>query len=179
MKKIVYIIMLMMMIVISACSSQKQMTSTTNTTTTESSSVSKLDSLFQRATMAENVEISWSFDEDPGVNPESNQTPDENPIKPSAKSPPRRGSIHVTISKQAELVKQQFKAEKKEKLKQKQKTKNKQINKLKVKKEKNNLWVNVLIIIIFCLIVNFVFQHKNILKKVWNLLKKMLSLHHP
>ena len=168
----------MMMIVICSCSTHKQMTSTTNTTTTESSSVSILDSLFQRASIAENVDISWSFDEDPHENPETNQSPDENPIKPSAKSPPRRGSIHVTISKQAELVKQQSKVEKKEKLKQKQKTKNKQINKLKVKKEKNNLWVNALIIIIFGLIVNFVFQHKKILKKVWNLLKKKLSLQH-
>ena len=166
------------MIVICSCSTHKQMTSTTNTTTTESSSVSILDSLFQRASIAENVDISWSFDEDPHENPETNQSPDENPIKPSAKSPPRRGSIHVTISKQAELVKQQSKVEKKEKLKQKQKTKNKQINKLKVKKEKNNLWVNALIIIIFGLIVNFVFQHKKILKKVWYLLKKKLSLQH-
>lgn len=167
------------MIVISACSTQKQMTSTATTTTTESSSVSILDSLFQRASIAENVDISWSFDEDPNGNPETNRTPDENPIKPSAKSPPRRGSIHVKISKQAELIKQQSKVEKKEKLKQKQKTKNKQSNKLIVKKEKNNLWVSALIIIIFGLIVNFLFQHKNILKKVWNLLKKKLTLHHP
>lgn len=167
------------MIVISSCSTHKQMTSTTNTTTTESSSVSKLDSLFQRASMAEDLEISWSFDEDPNEIPETNRTPDDNPIKPSARNPPRRGSIHVKISKQAELIKQQSKVEKKEKLKQKQKTKNKQSNKLIVKKEKNNLWVSSLIIIIFGLIVNFVFQHKNILKKVWSLLKKKLTLHHP
>lgn len=167
------------MIVICSCSTHKQMTSTTNTTTTESSSVSILDSLFQRASIAENVDISWSFDEDPHENPETNQSPGVNPIKPSAKSPPRRGSIHVTISKQAELVKQQSKVEKKEKLNQKQKTKNKQSNKLIVKKGKNNLWVSALFIIIFGLIVNFLFQHKNILKKVWNLLKKKLSLHHP
>ena len=167
-----------MVIVISSCSTQKQMTSTTSSTTTESSIDSKLDSLFQRVTMAENVEISWNFDEDPGVNPGTNQTPGKNPIKPSTKGPPRKGSIHVKITKLAEVVKQQAKVEKKEKLKQKQKNKNKQINKLKVKKEKNNLWVNALIIIIFGLIVNFVFQHKKILKKVWNLLKKKLSLQH-
>lgn len=167
------------MIVISACSTQKQMTSTATTTTTESSSVSILDSLFQRASIAENVDISWSFDEDSHENPETNQTPDENPIKPSYKGPPRRGSIHVLISKQAELKKQQSKVEKKEKLKQKQKTKNKQSNKLIVKKEKNNLWVSAIIIIIFGLIVNFLFQHKNNLKKVWNFLKKKLTLHHP
>ena len=164
------------MIVINSCSTQKQMTSTTSSTTTESSIDSKLDSLFQRVTMAENVEISWNFDEDTGVNPETNQTPGKNPIKPSTKGPPRKGAIHVKISKLAEVVKQQSKVEKKEKLKQKQKTKNKQINKLKVKKEKNNLWVNAIIIIIFGLIVNFVFQHKKILKKVWNLLKKKLTL---
>lgn len=171
--------MLMMMIVITSCSSQKQMTSTTTYATTESSSVSKLDSLYQRAAMAEDVEISWSFDEDPHENTKSNQTLDENPIKPSAKSPPRRGTIHVKISKQAEVVKQHSKVEKKKKLKQKQKNKNKQNNKLKVKKEKNNLWVNVLFIIIFGLIVNFVFQHKNNLKKNWSVLIKMLNLHHP
>lgn len=169
--------MLMMMIVINSCSTQKQMTSTTTTTTKESSSVSMLDSLFQRASIAENVDISWSFDEDPNENPETNQTPGENSIKPSYKGPPRKGTIHVKISKQAELVKQHSKVEKKEKLKQKQKTKNQKSNKLIVKKEKNNLWVNALFIIIFSLIVNFLFQHKNILKKVWNLLKKKLSLH--
>lgn len=150
------------MIVISSCSTQKQMTSTTTTTTKESSSVSILDSLFQRASIAENVDISWNFDEDP------NENPGENPIKPSCKGPPRKGSIHVKISKQAEQVKQQSKVEKKEKLKQKQKTKNKKSNKLIVKKGKNNLWVNAFLIIIFGLIVNFLFQHKNILKKVWN-----------
>lgn len=165
-----------MMIVINSCSTQKQMTSTTTSTTTESSIVSKLDSLFQRVTMAENVEISWNFDEDPGVNPETNQTPGENPIKPSTKGPPRKGSIHGKISKLAEVVKQQSDVEKKENLKQKQKNKNKQNNNLKVKKEKNNLWVNALFIIIFGLIVNFVFQHKNILKKIWSVLIKMLNL---
>lgn len=171
--------MLMMMIVISSCSTQKQMTSTAATTTTQSSSISKLDSLFQRVTMAENVEISWSFDEDPNENPETNQTPGENPIKPSSKGPPRRGALHIKISKQAELIKQQSKLEKKVQQTQKQKTKNKKSNKLIVKKEKNNLWVNALFIIIFSLIVNFLFRNKNILKKVWNLLKKKLSLHQP
>lgn len=165
-----------MMIVISSCSTQKQMTSTTTSTTRESSTISKLDSLFQRATMAESIEISWNFDEDPRVNAVTNQTPGKNPIKPSTKGPPRKGSIHAKISKLAEVVKQQSNVEKKENLKQKQKNKNKQNNNLKVKKEKNNLWVNALFIIIFGLIVNFVFQHKYILKKVWNLLIKMLNL---
>lgn len=174
MKKIVYIILCMIVMVISSCSSQKHVTTTAATTNT--SSISKLDSLFQQASMVEDIDIAWNFDENPGIFSEPNKTQNETPIKPSAKSPHRKGSVHITISKRAETVKSQTKVEKK--CKQKQKIKDKKIEKKKkkVKNDKKNIFFNALFIIIFALIVKLAFLHKNKLKKVWNLLKKMLNL---
>lgn len=174
MKKIVYIILCMIVMVISSCSSQKHVTTTT--TTANTSSISKLDSLFQQASMVEDIDIAWNFDENPGMFSEPNKTQNKTPIKPSAKSPPKKGSVHIKISKRAEAIKTQTKAVKKSK--QKQKIRDKKIEKKKknAKNDKSNIFLNALFIIIFVLIVNFAFRHKNKLKKVWNLLKKMLNL---
>lgn len=166
-----------MMIGISSCSSQKQMTSTN--TKAKTSTFTSLDSLLQRATIAEDVEISWNFDEVPGIKAESNKGSEQKPLIPSSKKPPKKGTVHIKITKQAEVVNQQSKIEKKEQQTQKQKTKKKQNNKPIVKKKENNVFVNVLLVIIIILIVKYVFSHKNNLKKVWNLLKKKLTLHHP
>ena len=164
-----------MMVVISSCSTQKQMTSTN--TKTKTSTITSLDSLLKRASIAEDVEISWNFDEDPGANGESNKSTEQKPLIPSSKKPPKKGTVHVRITKRAEVVNVQTKVEKKEQQTQKQKTKKKQNNNLKVKKQENNIFINALFIIIFVLIVKYVFDHKNNLKKVWNLLKKKLTLH--
>ena len=161
------------MIVINSCSSQKQMISNTKTQTTTTTS---LDSLLKRASIAEDVEISWNFDEDPGVKAESNKGSEQKPLIPSSKIPPKKGTVHIKITKQAEVINQQSKIEKKVQQTQTQKTKKKQNNKPKVKKKENNVFVNALFIIIFVLIVKYVFDHKNNLKKVWNLLKKKLTL---
>lgn len=166
-----------MMIVISSCSSQKQMVSTN--TKTKTTTTTSLDSLLKRASIAEDVEISWNFDEDPGVKAESNKGSNQKPLIPSTKKPPKKGTVHVRITKRAEVVNVQTKVEKKEHQTQTQKTKKKQNNNLKVKKQENNIFVNALFIIIFVLIVKYVFDHKNNLKKVWDLLKKKLTLHHP
>lgn len=165
------------MIIINSCSTQKQMASTE--TKTKTSSISCLDSLFQRATIAEDVEITWSIDEDPGLNPESNKNPEQNPLIPSDKKPPKKGTVHIKITKQAEVVNKQSKIEKKVQQTQKQKTKKKQNNNPKVKKIENNIFINAIFVIIFGLIVKYVFDHKNNLKKVWNLLKKKLTLQQP
>lgn len=177
MKKIVYIIMLMMMMIVASCSTQKQMTSTTATANT--ASITKLDSLFQLASMDEDIEINWNFDEGPEMFPKSNKTQSETPIKLSAKSPPRKGSVHIKISKRAEAVKTQTKVNKK--CKQKQKIKDKKIEKKEknIKSVKKNIFHNALFVIIFALIVNFAFRYKNKLKKIWSVLIKMLNLHHP
>ena len=166
-----------MMIVITSCSTQKQMTSTN--TKTKTSTITSLDSLLKRASIAEDVEISWNFDEDPGTNGESNKSTEQKPLIPSSKKPPKKGTVHVRITKRAEVVNVQTKVEKKEQQTQKQKTKKKKNNKPIVKKQENNIFVNAIFIIIFVLIVNFAFRHKNNLKKVWNLVKKKLTLHHP
>ena len=165
------------MIVISSCSSQKQMTSAN--TKTKTSTFTSLDSLLQQASIAEDVEISWNFDENPAVKAESNKDSEQKPLIPSSEKPPKKGAVHIKITKQAEVVNQQSKIEKKEQQTQKQKTKKKQNNKPIVKKKENNVYVNAIWIIIIVLIVKYVFDHKNNLKKVWNLLKKKLTLHHP
>lgn len=164
-----------MMIIINSCSTQKQMASTE--TKTKTSSISCLDSLFQRATIAEDVEITWSIDEDPGLNPESNKNPEQNPLIPSDKKPPKKGTVHIKITKQAEVVNKQSKIEKKVQQTQKQKTKKKQNNNPKVKKKENNIFINAIFVIIFGLIVKYVFDHKNNLKKIWSKIKKRLTLH--
>lgn len=163
-----------MIVIVSSCSSQKHVTTTTATANT--SAIEKLDSLFQMKSIAEDIDIAWNFDEDLGEKAESNKTPNETPIKPSAKNPPRKGSVRIKISKQAETVKSQTKVDKT--CKQKQKIKDKKIEKKKkkVKNVKKNIFLNALFIIIFALIVKLAFQHKNKLKKVWNLLKKKLNL---
>lgn len=165
------------MIIVSSCSTQKQMTSTNSKTKT--STLTSLDSLLKRASIAEDVEISWNFDEDPGTNGVSNKGSEQKPLIPSSKKPPKKGTVHVRITKRAEVVNVQTKVEKKEQQTQKQKTKKKQNNNLKVKKQENNIFINALFIIIFVLIVNFAFKHKNKLKKVWYLLKKKLTLQQP
>lgn len=163
-----------MIIVVASCSSQKQITTTTATANT--SAIEKLDSLFQKITIAEDVDIAWTFDEDTNENAESNKTQSETPIKPSAKSPPRKGAVHIRISKRAEAIKTETKAEKKSKQQLTKKDKKKEKKKKETKIVKNNIWCNALFIIIFVFIVKYVFEHKNNLKKVWNLLKKKLTL---
>ena len=165
-----------MIIVVASCSSQKQITTTTANANT--SAIEKLDSLFQKITIAEDVDIAWTFDEDPNENAESNKTQSETHIKPSAKSPPKKGAVHIRISKRAEAIKTQTKAEKKSKQQLTKKDKKKEKKKKETKIVKNNIWCNALFIIIFALIVNFAFHYKNNLKKVWNLLKKKLTLQH-
>ena len=165
-----------MIIVVASCSSQKQITTTTATANT--SAIEKLDSLFQKITIAEDVDIAWTFDEDPNENAESNKTQSETPIKPSAKSPPKKGAVHIRISKRAESIKTQTKAVKKSKQQLTKKDKKKEKKKKETKIVKNNIWSNALFIIIFVFCVKYVFEHKNNLKKVWNLLKKKLTLQH-
>lgn len=163
-----------MIIVVASCSSQKQITTTTDTANT--SAIEKLDSMFQKITIAEDVDIAWTFDEDPNENAETNKTQSETPIKPSAKSPPKKGAVHIRISKRAEAIKSKTKAVKKSKQQLTKKDKKKVKKKKETKNVKNNIWYNALFIIIFVFIVKYVFEHKNNLKKVWNLLKKKLTL---
>lgn len=162
------------MLIVTSCSSQMQMTSTAAAINT--SAIEKLDSLFQKITIAEDVDIAWTFDEDPNGNAESNKTQSETPIKPSAKSPPKKGAVHIRISKRAESIKTQTKAVTKSKQQLTKKDKKKEKKKKETKIVKNNVWYNALFIIIYVFIVKYVFKRKNNLKKVWNLLKKMLNL---
>ena len=168
--------MLWILTIVTSCSSQKHMTSTS--INNQSSAVAKLDSLFLQAYMVEDVDIAWNIDEGAEMFPETNKLPGRPYIKPSAKSPPRKGAVHIRISKRAEAIKTQTKAEKMSKQQLTKKDKKIEKKKKETKIVKNNIWCNALFIIIFALIVNFAFRYKKNLKKVWNLLKKKLSLQH-
>ena len=166
--------MLWILTIVTSCSSQKHMTSTS--INNQSSAVAKLDSLFQQASMVEDVDIAWNIDEGAEMFPETNKLPGKPYIKSSAKSPPRKGAVHIKISKRAESIKTQTKAVKKSKQQLTKKDKKMEKKTKETKIVKNNIWCNALFIIIFAFIVKYVFEHKKNLKKVWNLLKKKLTL---
>lgn len=169
--------MLLILSIVASCSSQKHMASTS--INNQTSSVTKLDSLLQQASMVEDMNIAWNFDEGAKMFPETNKLPGKPYIKSSAKSPPRKGAVHIKISKRAESIKTQTKAVKKSKQQLTIKDKKKEKKKKETKNVKYNIWCNALFIIIFVFCVKYVFEHKNNLKKVWNLLKKKLTLQHP
>lgn len=166
--------MLWILTIVTSCSSQKHMTSTS--INNQSSAVAKLDSLFQQASMVEDVDIAWNIEEGAEMFPETNKLPGRPYIKPSAKSPPKKGAVHFRISKRAESIKTQTKAVKKSKQQLTKKDKKIEKKKKETKIVKNNIWCNTLFIIIFAFIVKYAFEHKKNLKKVWNLLKKKLTL---
>ena len=166
--------MLLILTIVASCSSQKHIASTS--INNQTSSVTKLDSLLQQASMVEDIDIAWNFDEGTEMFPGTNKLPGKPYIKPSAKSPPRKGSVHIKIAKRAEAIKTQTKAVKKSKQQLTKKDKKIEKKKKETKIVKNNAWHNALFIIIFVFIVKYVFERKNNLKKVWNLLKKKLTL---
>lgn len=168
--------MLWILTIVNSCSSQKHMTSTR--INNQSSTISKMDSLLHQISMDEDIEIAWNFDEGTVMYPKTDKLPGKPYIKPSAKSPPRKGTMHIKITKRAESIKTQTKTVTKSKQQQAKKDKKKEKKKKETKIVKNNVWYNALFIIIFVFIVKYVFEHKNNLKKVWNLLKKKLTLQH-
>lgn len=168
--------MLWILTIVNSCSSQKHMTSTS--INNQSSTISKMDSLLHQISMDEDIEIAWNFDEGTVMYPKTDKLPGKPYIKPSAKSPPRKGTMHIKITKRAESIKSQTKTVTKSKQQQAKKDKKKEKKKKETKIVKNNVWYNALFIIIFVFIVKYVFEHKNNLKKVWNLLKKKLTLQH-
>lgn len=155
--------MLLILSIVASCSSQKHMASTS--INNQTSSVTKLDSLLQQASMVEDIDIAWNFDEGAEMFPETNKLPGKPYIKSSAKSPPRKGAVHIKISKRAESIKTQTKAVKKSKQQLTKKDKKIEKKKKETKNVKNNIWCNALFIIIFVFCVKYVFKHKIISKK--------------
>ena len=86
-----------------------------------------------------------------------------------------KGKIKIKISESSSL-KQKINKETKMK-KKKQVKENKQNTESSVKTQIRNWIVSSIIVIIIGLIVKYAFDHKNNLKKIWNLIKKKITLH--
>lgn len=173
MKKIIYFILMMMAI---SCSSHRKITESSTIETTDKTS---LISQCLEKSLAENIEIEWSLEDDTLSYQIANSGYNKDSIKPAQRKPPKKGKIRIKINRKENITNQNIKEEKKTQAKQKQKTKDKPDSKSSVKKENNNILINSIIIIIFGIIVKFLFSHRNNLKKVWKKIKKSLTLRHP
>lgn len=94
---------------------------------------------------------------------------------PGKRKLPGKGKIKIKISESSSLEQN---INKKTKMKEKVQAKeNKQISKPNVKTQNKKWLVSSIIVIIIGLIVKYAFGHKNNLKKIWNLIKKKITLH--
>lgn len=173
MKKIVYFILMMLVL---SCTSHKKITESSSIDTKNNSS---LISQYLEKTLAEDIDISWTLEDDPVSYQIANSASYKDSIKPPQRKPPKKGKIHIHFTRKENITSQHIKEEKKVQTKLKQRTEDKQYTKPNVKKKCSNILINSIIIIIFGLIVNFLFSHKKSLKKIWNKIKNSLTLRHP
>ena len=164
------------MLIVVSCTSHRKISESSTIETTDNTS---LISRYLEKSLAEDIEIEWSLDDD-SVNFQNAITAGyKDSIKPQQRKPPKKGKIHIRIARHENITSQHIAEEKKVQRTEKNKTKNKQIAKPNVKKKSYNILINSIIIIIFGIIVKFLFSHKNKLKKVWNKIKNSLTLRHP
>lgn len=163
------------MMVIS-CSSHRKITESSSIETTDKTS---LISQYLEKSLAEDIEIEWSLEDDTLSYQIANSCNYKDSIKTTQRKPPKKGRIHIRIARQEKVTHQNITEVKKIKRTEKNKTKVKQIAKPNVKKKSSNILINSIIIIIFGIIVKFLFSHKNKLKKVWKKIKNSLTLRHP
>lgn len=159
-----------------SCTSHRKISESSSIVTKDNSS---LISEYLEKSLAEDIEIEWTMEDDSVSNQIASSANYKDSIKPPLRKPPIKGKIHIRIARHENITSQHITEEKKVQAKQKQKTEDKQCSKPIVKKKSSNLLFNSIIIIIFGIIVNFLFSHKKSLKKVWNKIKNSLTLRHP
>lgn len=159
-----------------SCSSHRKITESSSIETTDKTN---LISQYLEKSLAENIEIEWTLDDDTISLQNAISSNYKDSIKPTHRKPPKKGRIHIKIARQEKVTQQHITEEKKIKRTEKQKNKDKQYTKPIVKKKSSNILINSIIIIIFGIIVNFLFSHRKNLKKVWKKIKKSLTLRHP
>lgn len=173
MKKIIYLIMMMMVI---SCSSHRKISNSSNIKATDNTS---LISQYLEKSLAEDINIEWTLEDD-SVNCQiNNSTYCKDSIKPPKRKPPKKGKIHIKIAKHENITSQHITEEKKVKRTEKNKAEEKQFTQPNVKKKNYKILVNSIIIIIFGFFVKYLFSHKKSLKKIWNKIKNSLTLRHP
>lgn len=159
-----------------SCTSHRKISESSSIETTDKTS---LISQYLEKSLAENIEIEWSLDDDSVSFQNAITASYKDSIKPAQRKPPKKGKIRIRIARQEKVTHQNITEVTKIKRTEKQKTKDKQYSNPIVKKKSSNILINTIIIIIFGIIVKFLFSHKNKLKKVWKKIKNSLTLRHP
>lgn len=164
---------MMMMI---SCTSHRKISESSCIQSTDNTS---LISQYIEKTFAQDIDISWTLEDDSVSLQNTIAYNYKDSIKPAHRKPPKKGRIHIKIARQENVSNQHITEKTKIKRTEKQKTKDKQYTKPIVKKKNSNILVNSIIIIIFGILVKFLFSHKNKLKKVWKKIKNSLTLRQP
>ncbi len=157
------LIMLMLVLIFSSCSTNKALQKE------KIKEKTTIDSTFNHIKTKRNVEIEWILSDDSimmpyfqeGVDSTSSQHP-----KITRRKIPKYGRIKIKISNDSIRSQGEIKATTKKITKNKKKKKN-QV--LKPQKAQNHF--NFLYIIIFAFCVKYLWNHRNIFKKIWNFIK--------
>lgn len=163
------------MIVVS-CTSHRKVAESSSIETKDNTS---LISQYLEKSLAEDIDIEWTLQDDSVSCQIDNSASYKDSIKPAQRKPPKRGKVHIRITKHENITNQHITEEKKVKRTENNKTEEKQNTKPNVKKKNYKILVNSIIIIIFGFFVKFLFSHKKSLKKIWNKIKNSLTLRHP
>ena len=151
------------MLIFSSCSSSKC------TQTEKGKEKITIDSTFNHTLTNKTIEIEWILNNDslaiPYL-PGKNDADAKGKPKLSPEKIPNSGKIRIKITQDNIKSEGKVKAEQKKITKTKKKKQNKV---LKPKKTKNHFNFLYIIIIAFC--VKYLWIHKNIFKKVWNIIK--------
>ena len=159
-----------------SCTSHRKISASS---TIESKDNSSLIAQYLEKSLSEDIDIAWTLEDDTLSDKIANSANNKDSIKPPLRKPPKKGKIHIRIARHENITSQHITEEKKVQAKQKQKTEDKQCSKPIVKKKSSNLLFNSIIIIIFGIIVKILFSRRKSLKKIWNKIKKSLTLRQP
>ena len=157
------IIIILLVLAFSSCTSSKSVQTDKEKVKIE------IDSTFNHILTNKTIEIEWIFSDDTTAiplapkanNPETKENPEITP-----KKIPRYGKIKIRISQDTIRSQGKVKIAKKEITKSKKKKQNKVLKPKKTKSHFNFLYV---IILAFC--VKYLWNHRKIFKKIWNLIK--------
>ena len=157
------IIIILLVLIFSSCSTSKS-----GQTDKEKVKIA-VDSTFDHTLTNKTIEIEWILSDDTNTiplapktnNPETKENPEITP-----KKIPRYGKIKIRIRQDTIRSQGKVKVTKKKITKSKKK---KQNQVLKPKKAKSHF--NFLYVIIFAFCVKYLWNHRKIFKKIWNLIK--------
>lgn len=164
------------MIMVISCTSHRKVAESSSIETKDNSS---LISQYLKQSLAEDIDIEWTLEDDSVSCQIDNSACYKDSIKPAQRKPPKKGKVHIRIAKHENITSQHITEEKKIKRTEKNKAEEKKYTKPNVKKKNYKILVDSIIIIIFGFFVKFLFSHKKSLKKVWNKIKNSLTLRHP